>query len=277
MFLQGFSPIPELATAPGAPVDAFQADAFRRNDLLFESIMKGLLSSPFVPNGTDGSPADADLDPRRFINAREIAVGTPKTLMSRVPLVWFARERIVLNATLNGRGRGAQAGETGDFGGSGGGGAAAGQNCVMPFGADVILLGGTAGNSGNGLDSLSAADAWKLSRALLFLPHLKGGAAGAGASAAGVGNPGHGAGGGVICLCAPTIELRGAAQIDVRGADANANTNGGGGGGLVILIARQLINVNIGVNVLVNGGIAPGGGSGRAGGNGKVIPASTFQ
>lgn len=277
MFLQGFTSLPELATAPGAPVDAFQADAFRRNDLLFEGVLKALLASPFVPNGTDGTPADAALDPRRFINAREIAVGTPKTLASRVPLIWFARERIVLNASIDGRGRGAQTGETGDFGGSGGGGAAAGQNCVMPFGTDIILQGGVASNQGNDLDSLSVADAWKLSRALLYLPYLKGGAAGAGASAGAAGTPDHGAGGGVVCLCAPVIELRGAAQIDVRGADANSNTTGGGGGGLVILIARQLVNVNIGVNVLVNGGTAPAGGSGKAGGNGKVIPSLTYQ
>jgi hypothetical protein len=254
MTLQGFTSIPEQAVVGGAPVDAFQADAFRRNDILFEQVAQSLLASPFVPNGTDGTPADADLDPRRFINAREIVVGTPKTLTARVPLIWFAREKIVLNAKIDAKGLGAQAGEKGDFGGSGGGGGAAGQDCVMPFTTEVILPGGAAGAPGRAVDSLLPADAWKTSRAVLHLPYLKGGAAGA-----------VGAGGGVVCLCAPVIEIRGAAEIDASGADGA----GGGGGGLVILIARKLINVRTTggtANVKAAGGVGA-----AAGGNGKII------
>jgi hypothetical protein len=254
MTLPGFISIPEQAVVGGAPVDAFQADAFRRNDVLFEQVAQSLLASPFVPNGTDGIPADADLDPRRFINAREIVVGTAKPLTARVPLIWFARERIVLNANLDGKGMGAQAGEKGDFGGSGGGGGAAGQDCVMPFSTEVILAGGAAGAPGLAVDSLGPANAWKTSRALLYLPYLKGGAAGA-----------AGAGGGVICLCAPVIEIRGAAEIDASGADGA----GGGGGGLVLLIARKFVNVRTTggmANVKVAGGVGA-----AAGGNGKII------
>lgn len=254
MTLEGFTSIPEIATAGGAPIDAFQADALRRNDLLFEQVAQALLASPFAPNGTDGEPADADLDPRRFLNARSIVVGTPKSLTPKVPLIWFARERIVLNASINAKGMGAAAGQTGDFGGGGGG--AGGAACVMPFSGEPVVAAGAAAAS------IAAADAWKWSRALLHLPHLRGGAGGPAANG--------GAGGGVVCLCAPVIEIREGAEIDASGADG---AGGGGGGGLVILIARQLINVRLGgtINVKVNGGAG-----GPAGGAGRVM-ALTFQ
>jgi hypothetical protein len=254
MILQGFTSLPEQATVGGAPIDAFQADAFRRNDLLFEQVAQALLASPFVPNGMDGEPADADIDPRKFLNARSIVVGSPKMLAEKVPLIWFARERIVLNGSLDAKGKGAAAGETGDFGGSGGGGGAA---CLMPFTSEVIVQGGAAATA------VPPAEAWKLSRPLLYLPHLKGGAGGPAA--------GGGAGGGVVCLCAPVIEIREGAEIDASGKDG---AGGGGGGGLVVLIARQLINVRSAgtANVKVNGG----GGAGGAGGAGRVM-ALTFQ
>jgi len=258
MTLEGFVSIAEQATTGGAPIDAFQADAFRRNDVLFEQTMQALLASPFMPTGTDGDVLDPDS--RRFVNAKIITVNTATNLNAGVPLIWMAREKIILTQNINAVGFGAGLNQPGDFGGSGGGGAGAGQACTMPLApTDIILNGGSAGNVGVNLDT---ADAWKLSRIQLFLPWLKGGAAGSDSG---------GKGGGVVCLCAPTIELRGAAQIDARGENASANDKGGGGGGLVILIARQLINVNPGVNILTTGGTAAGG-SGRAGGNGKYLP-----
>ncbi len=260
MALTGFTSIPEQATLGGAPVDAFSADAFRRNDLFFEQVARALFASPFVPNGADGVLLDADLDPRRFVNAQKFELGAAKTLTPRVPLIWFARERIVINANLNAKGKGAQATEAGDFGGSGGGGAAAGMACVMPFTTEDILPGGAAGAVGRSADSIDPADVWKQSRLFLYLPWLKGGAAG--------GSNG-GAGGGVVCLCAPIIEIKGAAEIDASGD--NSATGGGGGGGLVILIAQQLINVRTTgatPNVKVNGGNGVGGGNG---GIGKII------
>src|SRR4051812_18754943 len=65
MTLEGFISIAEQATTGGAPIDAFQADAFRRNDALFEQIMQALMASPFMPTGTDGNVPDPD--PRQFV------------------------------------------------------------------------------------------------------------------------------------------------------------------------------------------------------------------
>ncbi len=262
MTLQGFISIPEQATTGGAPIDAFQADAFRQNDVLFEQVLQSLLSSPFMPTGTDGDVIDPD--PRQVVNAKTIVVNTQRNLTASVPLIWMAREKITLNHTINARGFGAQAGQSGDFGGGGGGGATGGQPCNMPFSGDTILAASAAGAAGRNLDT---ADAWKISRALLFLPWLKGGAAGSDSG---------GAGGGVVCLCAPLIELIDPnGKIDARGADAGAANKGGGGGGLIILIARQIVNANGGTTILINGGAAAGG-SGAAGGNGKFI-AQQFQ
>lgn len=262
MTLTGFISVPEQATAGGAPIDAFQADAFRRNDTLFEQVMQALLSSPFMPTGTDGDVVDPDA--KQFVNAKTIMVNTARNLTAGVPLIWIARDKITVSNTINARGMGAPAGQAGDFGGGGGGGATGGQPCTMPFSTDSILAASAAGAVGLNLDT---ADAWKLSRIPLFLPWLKGGSAG---------SDGGGAGGGVVCLCAPVIELIDPnGKIDARGADAGANNQGGGGGGLVLLIARQVINANSGSTVLINGGAAAGG-SGKAGGNGKFI-AQIYQ
>lgn len=262
MTLEGFVSIPEQATTGGAPIDAFQADGFRSNDTLFEQVMQALMSSPYVPTGVDGDVADPDA--RQFVNAKTIAVNTQRNLTAGVPLIWMAREKITLNHTINALGAGAAAGQTGDFGGGGGGGASAGQACLMPFSTDTILAASAAGAAGLNLDT---ADAWKLSRLFLFLPFLKGGAAG---------SDGGGPGGGVVCLCAPVIELVGAnGIIDARGANAGANNQGGGGGGLVVLIARQIVNANVGTSILISGG-TPAGGTGQPGGNGKFI-AHTFK
>jgi hypothetical protein len=273
MTLAGFITVPEQATIGGAPIDAFQADAFRQNDTLFEQVMQALLSSPFMPSGTDGDVVDPDA--KQFVNARMIMVNTARNLTAGVPLIWMAREKITVNHIINARGMGAAAGQPGDFGGGGGGGTSAGQPCNMPFSPNpvppdsVILAGSTAGAAGL---NLTTADAWKLSRIPMFLPWLKGGAGG---------SDGGGAGGGVVCLCAPIIEVTGAnGKIDARGSDvtsatvpAGTNSQGGGGGGLVLLIARQLINATPGTTVLVDGGKPLSTtGPGKAGGNGKFIP-----
>ncbi len=268
--LTGFTAVPEAATVGGAPIDAFQADAFRRNDILFEQVIQSLMCSPFMPTsaigvGSGDVVASADSFAREFINAKNINVTAKCTLTARVPLIWIARERIIIGAEIDASGKGAQA-EEGDFGGSGGGGATAGFRCLMPFvptatvkPEEQILVGGAAGAVGI---NLSTADAWKLSRALLFLPFLVGGAAG---------SDGGGEGGGVVCLCAPVIEFRTGGLINAAGKPAITNNKGGGGGGLVYLIARQIIGANEGTNIKVTGGLAAGG-TGRAGGSGRYIP-----
>ncbi len=251
MPLQGYTAIPPAATAAGSPITTGLADALRTNDVLFEKVAQSLLASPFVPNGTDGEPADADLDAKRFINATKIVLGTPKALDAGVPLIWFAREKIVINAKIDASGKGAAAGQTGDFGGSGGG--VGGGACLMPGTGDILVQNGAAA------ESIAAEHAWKISRALMYLPQMKGGAGGP------AGNGGNG--GGVVCLCAPIIEIKPGAEIDASGTNG---AGGGGGGGLVILIAGQLINVNDSggsINVKVNGG----GSGATIGGAGRVM------
>ena len=233
-------------------------DAFRRNDILFEQVLKSILSSPFVPSGTE--PDVTNPDPRQFVNAKNITVNAVQNLLpnSKIPLIWFAKERITIAANILAKGAGSD--DDGDFGG-GGGAAGAGNNgkaCTMPFSTISILAAVTGSNAGA---NLSTADSWKLSRALMFLPYLKGGAAG--------GNSG-GNGGGVVCLCAPTIEIQGTAKIDASGGDASAGGNkGGGGGGLIVLIASRFVNVTNNVNVLVNGGTKTG--TAGDGGSGVII------
>ena len=268
--LTGFTAVPEAATVGGAPIDAFQADAFRRNDVLFEQVIQALMCSPFMPTSSIGAGsgdvlASNDDSAREFINAKTINVTAKCTLTPRVPLIWIARERIIIGAEIDAVGSGAAA-EEGDFGGSGGGGATAGFRCLMPFvptattkPEEQVLAGGAAGAAGL---NLSTADAWKMSRALLYLPFLIGGAAG---------SDGGGAGGGVVCLCAPVIEFRAGGLINAAGKPASAANKGGGGGGLVYLIARQIIGANEGTNIKINGGAATGG-TGRAGGNGRYVP-----
>lgn len=252
MTLQGFTEIPAASTAAGSSITNVLADAFRTNDALFEKIAQSLLASPFVPNGTDGDPADADIDPRKFINAKNLVVGTDKELTAGVPMIWFARERIVINATISGIGKGAAAGQSGDFGGSGG--APGGGSCIMPFSTDALV------QNGASAETIDPAEAWRINRALLYLPHLKGGAGGGGVAG--------GAGGGVVCLCAPIIEFTASGLIDCSGANGTG-ADGGGGGGLIILIANQFIPETFDtaeIKVRVNGG-----GGGMAGGNGRIL------
>jgi hypothetical protein len=266
MILENFISVPEAATVAGAPIDAFQANAFRQNDALFEKIVQALMCSPFMPSAATALADSSDVTVNnnnfalKFLNAKTISVTTTCIATQRVPIIWIARERITISELIDASGMGADGGQTGDFGGSGGGGTAVGPACFMPLSAkaeaDRIMLGGAAGGIGNNL-----VDSWQLSRALLHLPWLVGGAGGANAG---------GKGGGVVCLCAPIIELRGNGKIDVSGQKATGVNTGGGGGGLVILIARQILNANEGSTILINGGSHAASGSG-AGGNGKFI------
>src|SRR4051812_4577809 len=107
MTLTGFTSLPESATTGGAPIDAFQADAFRRNDVLFEQVMQSLLCSPFMPTGSSADLIDPE--PREFTNAKTIVLNSSKTLTQGVPLIWMAREKITINNSLIARGAGAAA------------------------------------------------------------------------------------------------------------------------------------------------------------------------
>jgi len=256
MALEGFTPVPFAATLGGAPIDAFQLDAFRRNDLLFEQLLRGLMCSPFFPSGFERIKR-TNPEAHEFVNAREIEVTNEVSLTKSVPLIWFASEKITLGANINGHGAGAQPegsapGETGtgDFGGSGGGSiAGAGHGGRIPVtGAPMPgLEGGLAASPG-----IALPVSWA-KRGLGYMAIAKGGSAGANQGAALLG----GAGGGIVILCAPTIEFTGTARIIATGQQGAAGA-GGGGGGLVALICRQLIP-NL-PPVDIDGGTAAGGG-----------------
>jgi hypothetical protein len=291
MTLEGYKQIAPASTLGGAPIDSSQVDAFRSNDVLFEKLIQALMCSPFMPSSAIGGIGtgdvvinklgitDADNNvlvgladvAKQFINAKSIHLTAKCSLTPSVPLIWIARDRITISAEIDAVGKGAQSGETGDFGGSGGGALKVGFDCVMPFVTigekeeeDVksrkrILKGGAMSNSGLNLQN---AEAWKLSRALLYLPWLKGGASGA---------DNGGAGGGVICLCAPIIEIKEGGKINAAGANASDQDKGGGGGGFVYLVGRQILNTVEETTVFIKGGIAPDGGFGKAGGNGMYV------
>lgn len=265
MALNGFTSVPAAATMGGAPIDAYQADAFRRNDELFEKWLQSVLVSPLIPSGYDAQAIATNPEPYRFVNAREIEITSPISLAAdqhKIPIIWFARDRIVLKETINVAGKGAQPGEHGDFGGSGGFGTVDGQPCRLPYSGVQMFPGGITGTNAQkrGQD---LSNAWA-SRALPLLAYCRGGAAG--------GNDGGtngGAGGGVVVLCAPTIQFEGAnAKIDASGADGQGGGNtGGGGGGLVVLIAKKIIGST--GNVDVSGGQKQG--TGGDGGNGLFL------
>lgn len=246
----------------GAPIDAYQADAFRRNDELFEKWLQSVLVSPLIPSGYDAQSIVANPEPYRFVNAREIEINSAISFaanINKVPIIWFARDQILIKQEINVAGKGAQPGEHGDFGGSGGYGTVDGQPCQLPYSGIQMFPGGTSGAK-RGTDLSSA---WA-SRALPLLAYCRGGAAG--------GNDGGtngGAGGGVVVLCAPTIQFEGgSAKIDASGTDGQGGGNtGGGGGGLVVLIAKKIIGAAGKVDV--SGGQKQG--TGGDGGNGLYL------
>lgn len=259
--LTNFVRVPDTATTPGAPYDAFLAFAFRQNDNLIERTIQSGLAAPFAARGN--VPVSANPDPKAHLFADNIVVNAPVTAQAGIPVVWTARNKITISATLSAKGKGAA--DTGDFGGGGGSGSAGnpGKNCQLPrlTPALVTAAGGLAVNNPG-----APADPVWASRAPLMLTFVKGGAAGGNDGA----NPG-GLGGGVIVLCAPVIELEDNGIIDASGDNGTANA-GGGGGGLIILIAREIIGLRDGganPNVLYNGGSSSG--SGGRGGNGLLL------
>lgn len=254
--LSGFVLIPESATAPEAPYDAFLAQAFRINDALIHQLALGRFALPLSNRGTDGVVVNPD--PRSIVFADTITITADASLQGGIPLIWFARKRIVISQKINAKTFGAPRTGDGDFGGGGGGGASAGKNCVLPRTSVKMVDGGAIGNN----DGKPLTADWA-SRALLQLPFCKGGGAGGdqGASLGGLG-------GGVVILCAPVIEFSGTGSIDASGGDGAGNA-GGGGGGLIALVCRELINLNDAgpnPNVLLGGGRSAGtGGKGGAG------------
>lgn len=247
MALQQYREIDARLIQGGAPVDFFQLDALRQNDVLFESWLRALLCAPLAPHGADGALTNPAA--HRFVNATTITVNADVTLMDQVPLVWVARDRIQLSARIVADGKGAPLGQKGDFGGSGGGG---GQACQLPVTGREIHAGGAA--NGNALDPVWAE------RVFTALGVSRGGAAGGGAAG--------GAGGGIVVLCAPVIELLAGGQLTAKGSDGGA-ASGGGGGGLVVLVARQIIGARLisdasgAQNIFVAGGTGPAGNGGQ--------------
>jgi|GEM_PF-1852212 len=247
MALQQYREIDARLIQGGAPVDFFQLDSLRQNDVLFESWLRTLLCAPLAPHGTDGPQTNPAA--HRYVNATTITVNADVTLMDQVPLVWVARERIQLSAKIIADGKGAPLGQKGDFGGSGGGG---GQACQLPVLNREIHPGGAA--NGTALDPV-----WT-ERVFASLGVSRGGAAGGGAAG--------GAGGGIVVLCAPIIELLAGGQITAKGADGGA-ASGGGGGGLIILVARQVTGTHLvsessgPQNIFVAGGAGPNGSGGQ--------------
>ncbi|MEO1261102.1 MAG: hypothetical protein AAFZ15_20035 [Bacteroidota bacterium] len=258
--LNGYSPIPAGATVGGAPIDAFLVDSLRSNDVFFEKMLQAMLASPWMPSGTDTPDEIADPDPRKFVNAKRIVVNTQITLTQKVPLVWFAREKITLKHEIIATAKGADKGETGDFGGGGGWGGADGPDCKFPVSGVEICKGGRSASK-NGAD-LPAV--WA-SRALSVLALCKGGAGGNSGGATGS------KGGGVVFLCAPEIIFEGAnAKIAANGEPAHTGSNGGGGGGgLVVLIGRRISGAVKNTNITVTAGAKDN--TGGNGGKGAII------
>lgn len=255
MKLNGFIPVPKEATQGGAPIDAFQADAFRQNDDLFERLAQTAMLSPLIPNGLDGNIQTSSLPVSsrtsiayQVVHAKTIEVDTTVNLKEGVPLIWMAQEEIVVKDTINAKGKGPAKGKKGDFGGSGGGGdSTKGQDCELPLSGHSIAAGGAAKVAGNLLSKEWA------SRALAVLAFCQGG--------------------GVVFLCAPLIKFEGSGAIDADGENGTNNA-GGGGGGLIVLIAHHIIGMVIDdsrsdCNVKVKGGKGPG--TGGDGGKGYVL------
>jgi len=255
--LTGFSEINEADVQGGKPITTRIADTFRKNDDLFEQLIRAMLCSPLVPNGADGVVVNPEA--HRFVQATELTLTIPNyNLIAEVPLIWFATERITITAPINGKGKGSPPGQFGDFGGSGGG--ITGQKggaCRLPSLGHQIIEGGE-GPAGKGKQ---LPQEWA-SRLLTSIGVCRGGAGGAGA--------GGGAGGGIVVLCAPEIKFIGSGSIDVSGEDAKASPGGGGGGGVVILIAKEFFpNTTLSSEIKYRGGT---GNSGGDGGDGRFYP-----
>ena len=258
----GFVDIPESATEPEAPLDGFLGMALRVNDDFIHENLLNSLASPFVNTMTDGNITDTANLGGRILHAKNINVNQNVTLEAATPLFWFASEKITIDATIDGKGKGTPADEDGDFGGSGGASDINhGKDCKIPIIGTRMALGG---RSINPKDGNTIAVEWQ-SRMPLYWSHIKGGARGANDNT----NSG-GLGGGIVVLCAPAIEFIANGKIDVSGMNAPGNA-GGGGGGVIMLIANEVIGLQQGggtPNVIFKGG--ENAGSGGNGGNGYL-------
>lgn len=272
MALGNYINIPASATVGGAPIDAFQGDAFRQNDLLFEQALRSLAYNLLpLNNGVDG-PVNfvGATDKTKIWRTTTATISTAISAAPGIPLIIMASSTtgvagsgtITLSNTITAAGL---PGAVGHLGGSGGGGSAgAGQNTVMPVLGTTLAVGGPVG-ANNGT---TPANTNHFLRALPILPLLAGGGAGGASSTAGVTG---GVGGGVVVLIADTINWTGG-TINASGAVGSGAGGGGGGGGAIIMIAKTFTPSvpTISVNFAVTGGATGGAGAG-AGGAGLLL------
>jgi hypothetical protein len=269
--LSGFVTIPDSATKPEAPIDAFLGMAYRLNDDVLQNALLSRLAQPFSNRGID-MPTSGSLDAGNLYLATKIDLDKEIEVRGGTPLIWYAREKIKISKRIIAKGKGSLDGE-GDFGGSGGGGNKFdGLDCLMPQSKSIKIVDG----GGVNLNGIDAKPHWS-SRALLMLPFCKGGSKGGndislidklvGKETKEVNAELGGLGGGVVVLCAPTIEFVGEGSIDVSGANGRVNA-GGGGGGIIILIASEIIGYTT-EKINIEGG--KGAGSGGSGGKGFLL------
>lgn len=275
MALNNFISIPSSATIGGAPIDAFQGDAFRQNDTLFEGLIRGLAHNLFaLNNGADGTLTHNSLpqpNAAKLWRVTNATISTTWNLAPGTPLVVLATGTIDLTGGIIAGNANGNDGAKGHLGGSGGGGTmalpgtGAGRPTVLPIGEGLVVQGGAIGNN-NGASPPSTTH---VLRALPFLSVAAGGAAGGDASATILG----GKGGGVVVLVADTITL-GTGQILVSGGAGGGAGAGGGGGGAIILMAKTFTGGAPGAlnaNLVANG--AAGGAGAGTGGAGILFTA----
>lgn len=266
MALGNYINIPATATVGGAPIDAFQGDAFRQNDLLFEQTLRSLAYSLLpLNNGVDGAVNfTAGTDKTQIWRTTTATINTAITATPGVPLIIMASSTtgvagsgtITLSQTITAAGAGTGVGH---LGGSGGGGSAGpGQAIALPISGTSLVPGGVGANPG-----ATPANTNHFLRALPLLPVLAGGGAG---GASGTASVTGGAGGGVVVLIADTINWTGGG-INVAGSAGSGAGGGGGGGGAIIMIAKTFTpSVPVaGGTFVVTGGASGGAGAGAGG------------
>ncbi len=115
--LNGYKRVSSEATKEGQVISSGMVDSFRSNDALFEGILKALLCNPLMASGFDRDQPESGkpLDPYAFINAQLLEINSEVNLDAGIPLIWFARQKIILNAKINANGKGAQPGESGSL------------------------------------------------------------------------------------------------------------------------------------------------------------------
>ncbi|MEM7036837.1 MAG: hypothetical protein AAF570_07660, partial [Bacteroidota bacterium] len=120
--LVGYVEVPAAATVGGAPIDAFQGDAFRGNDLRFNAVVSAISQNMWLRNDNGGNiNSGAGFDPRRVTRCETFDVSTAITVTDGFPLIIMASETITLNANITAVGAStAAAGLPGCLGGGGG-------------------------------------------------------------------------------------------------------------------------------------------------------------